>query len=122
LFNEPSPTSPDPLSLHDALPIFLLADRACDILAPPHSRRRSMTDSPTLGKPLDFASAQSLPPEQAAFFHLGPSATVAEGVVFLSAMANVSVFICEGGILLVDTAITQQAPRVVEDLRRNYSQ
>ena len=39
-----------------------------------------MTDSPTLGKPLDFASAQSLPPEQAAFFHLGPSATVAEGV------------------------------------------
>jgi len=81
-----------------------------------------MTDSPTLGKPLDFASAQSLPPEQAAFFHLGPSATVAEGVVFLSAMANVSVFICEGGILLVDTAITQQAPRVVEDLRKNYSQ
>ncbi len=71
--------------------------------------------------PVDFASARGLPPEQAAFFHLGPSQEVAEGVVFLSAMGNVAAFVCDGGILLVDTALERFTPAVLTDLRANYS-
>jgi alkyl sulfatase BDS1-like metallo-beta-lactamase superfamily hydrolase len=71
---------------------------------------------------LDFASARAVPPEQAAFFHLGPSQTVAEGVVFLSAMANVAAFTGDSGILLVDTSMERFTPNVLKDLRENYSQ
>jgi len=46
-------------------------------------------------------SGAVLPPEQAAFFHLGPSQQVVEGVVFLSAMGNVSAFVCDDRVLLV---------------------
>ena len=71
---------------------------------------------------LDFGSARGLPEEQAAFFHLGPSKTVADGVVFLSAMANVAAIIGERGILLVDTSMERFTPAVLKDLRDNYSQ
>ncbi len=71
---------------------------------------------------LDLASAQGLPPEQAAFFYLGPSAAVTEGVVFLSSFANVAAFICDGRVLLVDTSVERFTTRVLDDLRRNYSQ
>ena len=70
---------------------------------------------------LDFVSARGVPPEQAAFFHLGQSRAVAEGVVFLSAMANVAAIIGESGILLVDTAMERFTPNVLKDLRENYS-
>ena len=69
-----------------------------------------------------FANARGLPPEQAAFFHLGPSANVREDTVFFSALGNVSAFVCDGRILLVDTAAQQFTPRVLDDLRKSYSQ
>jgi alkyl sulfatase BDS1-like metallo-beta-lactamase superfamily hydrolase len=71
---------------------------------------------------LDFVSARSLTPEQAAFFHLGPSQLVADGIVFLSSLSNVAAFIGDSGILLVDTAIQRSAPSVLADLRQNHSQ
>jgi alkyl sulfatase BDS1-like metallo-beta-lactamase superfamily hydrolase len=71
---------------------------------------------------LDFASARGLPPEQAAFFSLGASKQVADGVAFLPALGNVSAFLGEKGILLVDTATHIFSGRVLEDLRKNYSQ
>lgn len=71
---------------------------------------------------LDIASARGLPEEEAAFFHMGPSKSVAGGVVFLSSFANVAAFTGETGILLVDTGQERFTPRVLEDLRANYSQ
>jgi alkyl sulfatase BDS1-like metallo-beta-lactamase superfamily hydrolase len=61
-----------------------------------------------------------LPPEQAAFFHLGPSQTVTENTVFLSAMANVIAFQCDDRVLLVDTSVNRFTPQVLKDLRENY--
>jgi glyoxylase-like metal-dependent hydrolase (beta-lactamase superfamily II) len=69
----------------------------------------------------DLASARGLPPEQAAFF-TRPSKRVADGVVFLSSFANVAAFICEGSLVLVDTSVEQFTARMLEDLRKNYSQ
>ncbi|MDO8615458.1 MAG: alkyl sulfatase dimerization domain-containing protein [Dehalococcoidia bacterium] len=71
---------------------------------------------------LDFSSARGLPEEQAAFFHLGPSKLVAEDTVFFAAMANVSAFVCQGRILLVDTSLERFTPQVLNDLRAHYSQ
>lgn len=71
---------------------------------------------------LDLASARGLPEEQAAFFHMGPSKRVADGVVFLSSFANVAAFTGETGILLVDTGQERFTPQVLKDLRENYSQ
>ncbi|HVP05606.1 MAG TPA: alkyl sulfatase dimerization domain-containing protein [Dehalococcoidia bacterium] len=71
---------------------------------------------------LDLASARDLPPEQAAFFHMGPSKRIADGVVFLSSFANVAAFTGESGVLLVDTGQERFTPRVLQDLRANYSQ
>src|SRR2546422_5497297 len=71
---------------------------------------------------LDFVPARGIPPEQAAFFFLGPSRTVTEGVVFLSGMANVAAFTGDRGIPLVDTALERFTPNVLKDLRENYSQ
>jgi alkyl sulfatase BDS1-like metallo-beta-lactamase superfamily hydrolase len=70
---------------------------------------------------LDFAAARGLPDEQAAFFHLGPSKQISEGVVFLSAMGNVSAFVCDDRIFLVDTAQQRFTPNVLQDLRNTYS-
>jgi alkyl sulfatase BDS1-like metallo-beta-lactamase superfamily hydrolase len=70
---------------------------------------------------LDFAAARGLPEDQAAFFHLGPSKQVADGVVFLSAMGNVSAFVSDGHITMVDTAQQRFTPNVLRDLRDNYS-
>lgn len=53
---------------------------------------------------LDFVAARDLPEEQAAFFHLGPSRIVTEGVAFLPALGNVSAFDCGDGVVVVDTA------------------
>jgi len=79
-----------------------------------------MTDT-TDNQQLDLASAQGLPEEQAAFFYLGPSKQVAEGVVFLSSFANVCAFINDDKVLLVDTSVERFTKRVLSDLRENYS-
>ena len=71
---------------------------------------------------LDLASARGLPEEEAAFFYLGPSKRVDERVVFLSSFANVVGFLGESGVLLVDTSTERFTPRVLDDLRSNYSQ
>jgi len=76
-------------------------------------------DTPQL---LDIAAARGLPPEQAGFFYLGPSKQIADGVVFLSSFANVVAFTGDNGVLLVDTSTERFTPRVLEDLRENYSQ
>jgi len=78
-----------------------------------------MSDT-TESRPLTFADARGLPPEQAAFFHLGPSQVVAENTVFLSAMANVVAFLCDDRLLLVDTSVNRFTPAVLKDLRENY--
>ncbi len=70
---------------------------------------------------LNIAAARGLPPEEAAFFYLGPSKPITDGVVFLSSFANVVAFTGEAGILLVDTSTERFTPRVLEDLRENYS-
>lgn len=76
-------------------------------------------DTPQL---LDIAAARGLPPEQAGFFYLGPSKQVANDVVFLSSFANVAAFTGDTGVLLVDTSTERFTPRVLADLRENYSQ
>jgi alkyl sulfatase BDS1-like metallo-beta-lactamase superfamily hydrolase len=78
------------------------------------------TDTPGR-EPLDFASARSLPPEQAAFFHLGEPKPVTEGVAFFPALGNSSAFLGESGILIVDTAQERFTPNVLSALRGNYS-
>jgi alkyl sulfatase BDS1-like metallo-beta-lactamase superfamily hydrolase len=80
-----------------------------------------MSDT-TESRPLTFADARGLPPEQAAFFHLGPSQTIAENTVFLSSMANVIAFHCDGRGLLVDTSVNRFTRQVLKDLRDNYFQ
>jgi glyoxylase-like metal-dependent hydrolase (beta-lactamase superfamily II) len=70
---------------------------------------------------LDLGPARELPPEQAAFFFLGPSKPVADGVAFLSSFANVAAFMGETGIPLVDTSSERFTRRVLDDLRQNYS-
>jgi alkyl sulfatase BDS1-like metallo-beta-lactamase superfamily hydrolase len=80
-----------------------------------------MSDA-TESRPLTFADARGLPPEQAAFFHLGPSQTVTDGTVFLSAMANVIAFRCDDRVLLIDTSVNRFTPQVLNDLRSNYFQ
>ena len=79
------------------------------------------TDTPQR-QPLDFASARSLPPEQAAFFHLGEPKLVTEGVAFFPALGNSSAFLGERGILIVDTAQERFTPAVLAGLRANYSE
>jgi alkyl sulfatase BDS1-like metallo-beta-lactamase superfamily hydrolase len=71
---------------------------------------------------IDLASARDLPPEQAAFFYLGPSKRIDERVVFLSSFANVVAFTGETGVLLVDTSQERFPKRVLDDLRKSYSQ
>jgi alkyl sulfatase BDS1-like metallo-beta-lactamase superfamily hydrolase len=71
---------------------------------------------------LTFGSARGLPEEEAAFFHLGPSKFVADGTAFFPALANVSAFVCDGRILLVDTSVQRFTPQILTDLRKNYSQ
>jgi alkyl sulfatase BDS1-like metallo-beta-lactamase superfamily hydrolase len=71
---------------------------------------------------LDFATARDLPEERAAFFSLGPSKFVTEGVAFLPALGNVSAFDCGDGVVVVDTAQQMATPRIVQDLRDNYTQ
>jgi alkyl sulfatase BDS1-like metallo-beta-lactamase superfamily hydrolase len=78
-----------------------------------------MSDT-TESRPLTFADARGLPPEQAAFFHLGPSQVVTENTVFLSAMANVIAFRCDDRVLLIDTSVNRFTPQVLNDLRNNY--
>jgi alkyl sulfatase BDS1-like metallo-beta-lactamase superfamily hydrolase len=70
---------------------------------------------------IDLTNARDLPPEQAAFFYLGPSKQVSENVVFLSSFANVAAFTGDTGVLLVDTSTERFMPRVLDDLRTNYS-
>jgi alkyl sulfatase BDS1-like metallo-beta-lactamase superfamily hydrolase len=71
---------------------------------------------------LDFAAARGLPEAEAAFFHLGPSKAVAEGVFFTPALGNVSAFDCDDVMLIVDTAQQMATPRVLQNLREQYSQ
>ena len=60
--------------------------------------------------------------EQAAFFFRGGSETIAEGVVFFPSFGTSTTFVCDGALLVVDTAAAQFVGRVVEDLRTNHSQ
>ena len=71
---------------------------------------------------LDFAAARGLPEEQAAFFHLGASKAVTDGVIFIPALGNVSAFKCEGRVLLVDTAQYRATPTILQNLRDGYSE
>jgi alkyl sulfatase BDS1-like metallo-beta-lactamase superfamily hydrolase len=71
---------------------------------------------------LDLSSARGLPPEQAAFFYLGPSKRVDERTVFLSSFANVAAFLTDTGVILVDTSTQRFTNRVLDDLRKTYSQ
>src|SRR3989441_11464262 len=70
---------------------------------------------------LDFSSARNLPPEQAAFFHLGESKLVAEGVAFFPALGNSTAFISDKGVLIVDTAQQRFTPAILSRLRANYT-
>jgi alkyl sulfatase BDS1-like metallo-beta-lactamase superfamily hydrolase len=79
------------------------------------------TDTPQRA-PLDFSSARGLPPEQAAFFHLGEPSLVTEGVAFFPALGNSIAFLGERGILVVDTAQQRFTPAVLSGLRANFSQ
>lgn len=72
-------------------------------------------------KELDFASARGLPQEAAAFFHLGPPSQVTEGVVFTPALGNVTAFIGETGVLLVDTAQERFSRGVLQNLRSGFT-
>ncbi len=81
-----------------------------------------MTQETTNRLPMNFRSSRELAPEDAAFFFMGPSHVVTDGVVFLPGMANVTAFECAERLFLVDTAVSQFAPRMLGDLRSNYSQ
>ena len=81
-----------------------------------------MTTNASQRQPLDFASARNLPPEQAAFFHLGEPKLITDGVAFFPALGNSSVFLGERGILVVDTAQERFTPAILSGLRANYSQ
>ena len=80
-----------------------------------------MSDT-TQSRPLTFADARGLPPEEAAFFHLGPFQLVTEDTFFLPALANIAAFQCGDCVLLVDTSINRFTPQALKDLRENYSQ
>ncbi len=71
---------------------------------------------------LDFTSARNLPPEQAAFFHLGQPQLVAEGIAFFPALGNSTAFIGDRSVLIVDTAQQRFTPAILSGLRANYSQ
>ena len=71
---------------------------------------------------LDFSSARNLPPEQAAFFHLGQPQLVAEGIAFFPALGNSTAFIGEHGLLIVDTAQERFTPAIISGLRASFSQ
>ena len=71
---------------------------------------------------LDFGSARNLPPEQAAFFHLGDPRLVTDGVAFFPALGNSTAFIGEQGVLIVDTAQQRFTPAILSGLRANYTQ
>ena len=60
--------------------------------------------------------------EQAAFFYRGPSQLIADGVVFFPSFGTCTAFLCDDRILLVDTTVSQFAPRALDDLRSNHSQ
>ena len=81
-----------------------------------------MTTNTANRQPLDFTSARGLPPQQAAFFHLGQPQLVAEGIAFFPALGNSTVFIGERGLLIVDTAQERFTPAILSGLRADYSQ
>jgi len=71
---------------------------------------------------LDFSSARNLPPEQAAFFHLGRPQLVTERIAFFPALGNSTAFIGDHGVLIVDTAQQRFTPAILSGLRANYTQ
>ena len=56
-----------------------------------------------------FESRDRQTREEAAFFYRGASETIAEGVVFFPSFGTSTAFICDGALLLVDTAAAQFA-------------
>jgi alkyl sulfatase BDS1-like metallo-beta-lactamase superfamily hydrolase len=106
--------------------------RCIDITAPrvvpvgytfhaPQLKEDHMTQQQEQSAPVDFQSARELPEEQAAFFHLGPARQIADGIVFVPSLGNVTAIIGETGILLVDTSSERFTPRVLQDLRAGHS-
>ena len=71
--------------------------------------------------PQDFASAQGLSREDAAFFFRGSSEAVSDGVFFFPYFGNATVFACDDRLFVVDTAPHWFTPRLLEDLRQNHS-
>lgn len=71
---------------------------------------------------LDFSSARNLPPEQAAFFHLGQPELVSERIAFFPALGNSIAFLGDTGILIVDAAQQRFTPAILSGLRGTYSQ
>lgn len=80
-----------------------------------------MSDA-TESRPLTFADARELPPEQAAFFHRSPFHPVTERTFFVSALANIAAFQCDDRVLLVDTSMNRFTPLALKDLRENFTQ
>ena len=71
--------------------------------------------------PLDYESARGMEKEQAAFFYRGASEEVAEGVIFTPRQGNSTAFVCDEGILMVDTNPQWYASGTIEDIRKNHS-
>ncbi len=80
-----------------------------------------MTSERQARPPQDFNTARDMPPEEAAFFYMGPSEAVIDGVFFFPYLGNMAAFDCAGRLLLVDTAPRWHTPRVLEELRGKFS-
>ncbi len=70
---------------------------------------------------LDYESARGMEKEKAAFFYRGASEEVAEGVIFTPRQGNSTAFVCEDGILMVDTNPQWYVQGTIEDIRKNHS-
>ncbi len=81
-----------------------------------------MSNDAPRGFPRDFLSASNLSPEEAAFYHRGPTQLVADGVVFTPSTGGSTQFICGDRILVVDTSLFLFAKGIIEDLRRDFSE
>lgn len=71
---------------------------------------------------LDFQVARGLPPAEAAFFYLGPPEQITERVAFTPGLANVTTFIADGALVLVDTATGRFTPTVLQGIRGQFSE
>jgi len=71
---------------------------------------------------LDFQTARGMSESDAAFFYLGPPQRVTDRVAFTPGLGNVSTFIGDGGLFLVDTATGRFTPTVLQGIRSQFSE